>query len=225
MKQELFTTFDGSHTLFIKELDEYYHSVHGALQESMHVFINAGLIEAEKHFDTIHLLEIGFGTGLNCLLTYFNHHKPVKYAGVEAFPVEESILGKLNYTEWLNYRDAQKVFQLLHAKNWNEPALLNSDFELIKLQQKIEDIQLTDFKIYKAPNLIYFDAFAPSAQPELWTETIFKNLYNLLDDNGILVTYCAKGEVKRNMKAAGFTVEALPGPKGKRELTKAIKKC
>lgn len=223
MKHELVITSDGSHTLFVKELDEHYHSIHGALQESMHVFINAGLTEAEKHFDTIHLLEIGFGTGLNCLLTYFNHHKPVKYAGIEAFPVEESILGKLNYTEWMNYRDAQKVFQLLHAEKWNKPALLNSDFELIKLQQKIEDITSTDFQIYNAPNLIYFDAFAPSAQPELWTENIFKNIYNIMSQGGILVTYCAKGEVKRNMKAARFTIEALPGPKGKREMTRATK--
>ncbi len=223
MKQELVTTSDGSHTLYVKEIDEHYHSVHGALQESMHVFINAGLAEAEKKFDTIHLLEIGFGTGLNCLLTYFNHHKPVKYAGIEAFPVEESILGKLNYTEWLNYRDSQKLFNNIHSAEWNTPVLLNHDFELIKLNTRIENMAVTDLKIFDKPNLIYFDAFAPSAQPELWTENIFKDIFNIMAEDGILVTYCAKGEVKRNMKAAGFNVKALPGPKGKREMTKATK--
>jgi tRNA U34 5-methylaminomethyl-2-thiouridine-forming methyltransferase MnmC len=223
MKRELVTTSDGSHTLFIKELDEHYHSIHGALQESMHVFINAGLIEAEKKFDTINLLEIGFGTGLNCLLTYFNHHKPIKYAGIEAFPVEESILGKLNYTEWLNYRDSQNTFNNIHAAEWNKPVQLNADFELIKLDSKIEDIASTSLQIFDKPNLIFFDAFAPSAQPELWTKDIFEMLYNIMCNDGILVTYCAKGEVKRNMKAAGFKVEPLPGPKGKREMTRAIK--
>jgi tRNA U34 5-methylaminomethyl-2-thiouridine-forming methyltransferase MnmC len=223
MKRELVTTSDGSHTLFIKELDEHYHSIHGALQESMHVFINAGLIEAEKKFDTINLLEIGFGTGLNCLLTYFNHHKPIKYAGIEAFPVEESILGKLNYTEWLNYRDSQNTFNNIHAAEWNKPVQLNADFELIKLDSKIEDIASTSLQIFDKPNLIFFDAFAPSAQPELWTKDIFEMLYNIMCNDGILVTYCAKGEVKRNMKAAGFKVETLPGPKGKREMTRAIK--
>jgi len=223
MKRELVTTSDGSHTLFIKELDEHYHSIHGALQESMHVFINAGLIEAEKKFDTINLLEIGFGTGLNCLLTYFNHHKPIKYAGIEAFPVEESILGKLNYTEWLNYRDSQNTFNNIHAAEWNKPVQLNADFELIKLDSKIEDIASTSLQIFDKPNLIFFDAFAPSAQPELWTKDIFEMLYKIMCNDGILVTYCAKGEVKRNMKAAGFKVEPLPGPKGKREMTRAIK--
>jgi tRNA U34 5-methylaminomethyl-2-thiouridine-forming methyltransferase MnmC len=223
MDRELFTTADGTHTLFVKDLDEHYHSVHGALQESMHVFINAGLIEAEKKFDTIHLLEIGFGTGLNCLLTYFNHHTTIKYAGIEAFPLEESILGKLNYTEWLNYRDSQKLFNNIHSAEWNTPVLLNNDFELIKLNTKIENIAATDLQIFDNPNLIYFDAFAPSAQPELWTENIFKDIYNIMPEGGILVTYCAKGEVKRNMKAAGFTIEALPGPKGKREMTRATK--
>jgi tRNA U34 5-methylaminomethyl-2-thiouridine-forming methyltransferase MnmC len=223
MERELYTTADGTHTLFVKELDEHYHSVHGALQESMHVFINAGLIEAEKKFDTIHLLEIGFGTGLNCLLTYFNHHAAIKYAGIEAFPVEESILGKLNYTEWMNYRDSQKLFNNIHRAEWNTSVKLNADFELIKLNTKIENIAATDLQIFDKPNLIYFDAFAPSAQPELWTENIFKDIYNIMPEGGILVTYCAKGEVKRNMKAAGFTIEALPGPKGKREMTRATK--
>lgn len=223
MKRELVTTSDGSHTLFIKELDEHYHSIHGALQESMHVFINAGLIEVEKKFDTINLLEIGFGTGLNCLLTYFNHHKTIKYAGIEAFPVEESILGKLNYTEWLNYRDSQNTFNNIHAAEWNKPVQLNADFELIKLDSKIEDISNTPLQIFNKPNLIFFDAFAPSAQPELWTKDIFEMLYKIMCNDGILVTYCAKGEVKRNMKEAGFKVDPLPGPKGKREMTRAIK--
>jgi tRNA U34 5-methylaminomethyl-2-thiouridine-forming methyltransferase MnmC len=221
--QKLVITADGTHTLFVPELDEHYHSVHGALQESMHVFINAGLIEAEKRFDTINLLEVGFGTGLNCLLTYFNHHKPVNYVGVEAFPVEESILGKLNYHEWLHYRDSQNVFRTIHDAGWNKPVLLNPDFQLNKLNSKIQDLHAAHVSIYQSCNLIYFDAFAPSAQPELWTKEIFEKMYSLLAPNGILVTYCAKGEVKRNMKAAGFSIEALPGPKGKREMTRAVK--
>src|SRR5690606_12983083 len=139
--------------------------------------------------DEVHLLEIGFGTGLNCLLSYFNHHKPVKYVGVEAFPLEQSVLAKLNYTEWLNYRDSKKVFNLLHSTQWNEPATLNPDFQLIKLDLKVEALNSKDLVVFDAPNLIYFDAFAPTAQPELWTPAIFEKMFELLAPGGVLVTY------------------------------------
>lgn len=223
MNAELVTTADGTHTLFVTELDEYYHSIHGALQESMHVFIDAGLTIAEQQSEVLKIVEIGFGTGLNCLLSYFNHHKSVQYIGVEAFPVEASILGKLNYTECLQYRDSKNIFETLHAASWQKPFQLQSDFEIVKLNKALQQLTIQDFQLFQQCNLIYFDAFAPSAQPEMWTQEIFEQLYSYLEPKGILVTYCAKGEVKRNMKAAGFQVETLPGPKGKREMTRCIK--
>lgn len=192
------------------------------MRESMHVFIQAGLSEAEKLFEKIYLLEIGLGTGLNCLLTYFNHQKPVWYMGVEAFPVEESILGKLNYHEWLHYRDAPRLFRTIHACRWNEPVALSADFQLVKYQDDVTQLRADMFQPH-AVNLIYFDAFGPGAQPEMWTQDIMDKMYALLVSQGILVTYCAKGEVRRRLKAAGFLVESLPGPKGKREMTRAVK--
>jgi tRNA U34 5-methylaminomethyl-2-thiouridine-forming methyltransferase MnmC len=222
--QKLVVTEDGSHTLYVSDLNEHYHSVRGALQESVHVFINAGLSAAEQKFSEINLLEVGFGTGLNCLLTYFNHHKPVNYVGVEAFPVEESILGKLNYHEWLQYRDSRKIFQLIHHAEWDKPVSISPDFHLTKLKNKIQHVYPENYPGYRAYfNLIYFDAFAPDAQPEMWTAEMFNKLYDLMTPKGILVTYCAKGSVKRNMKSVGFIVESLPGAKGKREMTRAIK--
>jgi tRNA U34 5-methylaminomethyl-2-thiouridine-forming methyltransferase MnmC len=214
-------TEDGSSTLYIAALDEHYHSVHGALQESLHVFIHAGLMTKLYLQNRIDILEIGFGTGLNALLTGIEadkHQKSIYYTAVEKFPLSDAMLVSLNYgsLEALENKDA--FFKEIHSCKWENETAVSPYFNLLKRKMNIEDISFSD-----KFDIIYFDAFAPSAQPELWTESIFHKMFNSLKPDGILVTYCAKGEVKRTMKKAGFIVEALPGPKGKREMTQCVK--
>lgn len=220
-KRELFTTADGSSTFFVAQWDEHYHSIHGAIQESNHVFIAAGL----KYFiekyqpQTIKIYEVGFGTGLNAFLTasYIqNTSLKIEYYASEAYPLTLQEIELLNYTDQMD--DVQKdLFLKLHDTPWNEKVEINPQFTLIK-QNEFLETRSTIGNI----DLIYFDAFAPSAQPELWTEAIFENLYNDMSDKGILVTYCAKGSVKRAMKSSGWKLEAIPGPPGKREMTRAF---
>lgn len=209
-------TSDGSHTLYNQELDEHYHSVHGAIRESQHVFIEAGL-NALPEPGHIHLLEVGLGTGLNAVLTALSD-KNVTYTALEAYPLEKTLLDELNYPALLGTEQAGDLFNKLHAAPWKERAIITPSFQLQKLKTTVQE---TNFD--KEFNLVYFDAFAPTVQPELWTKEIFDKMFNALKPGGILVTYCAKGEVKRNMKAAGFKVEALQGPPGKREMTRAWK--
>ena len=219
MKIEIVKTADGSHSLFNAELNEHYHSIHGALQESKHVFIEAGLNFCfERSESEISILEIGFGTGLNALLTCIKaemKNRKVEYDSLEAFPLGKNISDELNYGELLG---EQKVFEKLHSSNWDCSEKISPCFILNKISTSVQC-----FVPYKKYDLIYFDAFAPNKQPEMWTKEIFEKVFSLLNPNGILVTYCAKGEVKRNLKAAGFKIESLPGPKGKREMTRAIK--
>ncbi|MEZ5007556.1 MAG: tRNA (5-methylaminomethyl-2-thiouridine)(34)-methyltransferase MnmD [Chitinophagales bacterium] len=221
MKRELVKTEDGSHSLFIKELDEHYHSIYGAIQESKHVFIEAGL----KYFppkSKLTILEIGFGTGLNALTTILANEalqNQINYVGVEAYPVTLEEAAALNYVEELKAEQLQPLFDKMHMVEWERSNEITPSFTLIKKQVKFEDLQLAPNSI----DLIYFDAFAPSAQAHLWEESIFSNLFQALKSGGILVTYCAKGVVKRTLKSVGFTLEALPGPKGKREMTRAVK--
>lgn len=215
------TTYDGSHTLFVPDLDEHYHSTHGAIQESMHVFINAGL----NYFNNskeLTILEIGLGTGLNAFLTYIESKKkgtPINYTGIEAYPLTKEIIENLNYPEQLNEMDNKAVFKLLHECNWNKEVNITDSFLLTKL-----NVLLQDYKVKKQYDLIYFDAFGPGVQEEMWTREVFEKMYQSLAVGGILVTYCAKGEVKRTLKSVGFEVENIPGPPGKREMTRA-RKC
>jgi tRNA U34 5-methylaminomethyl-2-thiouridine-forming methyltransferase MnmC len=213
-------TLDGSHTLYLKDKDETYHSRHGAIQESRHVFIEAGLKPlVETGSKEIQILEVGFGTGLNALLTYLEAEKneiSIQYTSLEAFPVSSEIVSQLNYGDALN---AKAVFQKLHALSWNENHRVSEFFSLQKNQIKLEE-----FGSDKKFGLIYFDAFAPRVQPELWTEEVFRKIYKLTASDGVLVTYCSKGDVRRAMIAAGFQVEKLPGPPGKREMLRAVKK-
>jgi tRNA U34 5-methylaminomethyl-2-thiouridine-forming methyltransferase MnmC len=215
------TTDDGSHSLFSPELNESYHSRFGALNESEHIFILAGfdyLIGKSE----INILEIGFGTGLNALLTYYecNQKKIVTlYEALEPFPLTMQIIKQLNYPEISGKDDASEVFNELHDIAWNQVTWLNDFFGLRKMKFRLEDF----LPVKESYHLIYFDAFSPEVQAEIWTETIFRKLYDSLVDGGILVTYCAKGYVRRNMKSAGFEVERIPGPKGKREMLRAIK--
>lgn len=221
MTQQLVITEDGSSSIFIAELDEHYHSIHGAIQESNHVFIQAGLFHKLNKQNEISILEIGFGTGLNALLTCIESEKyqqRINYTAIEKFPLQENIYQQLNYCSLLEDVNCSSVFNKIQSCDWEIENQISTTFNLIKLQQNIEDI-----KFENQFDIIYFDAFAPSAQPELWTNQVFNSMFQSLKNNGILVTYCAKGIVKRTLKSVGFKIESLPGPIGKREMTRAIK--
>ncbi len=221
METKLVITGDGSTSLFIPDLDEHYHSIHGAIQESIHVFINAGLIPILATKDEIQILEIGFGTGLNALLTGIesrNHTTSIQYTSIEKYPISPEFINHLNFCTLLDNPNCRDLFMKIHGSEWEKMTNIEHNFFLNKIKSDFKEIKFID-----TFDLIYFDAFAPSAQPELWTEEIFRIMYNALKKNGVLVTYCAKGIVKRTMKSVGFDVIALPGPIGKREMTKAIK--
>lgn len=221
MQRKLVKTEDGSHSLFVEALDENYHSIYGAIQEAKHVFIEAGL-HYFKAKAALRILEIGFGTGLNAFVTYLENQtnqQQIDYVGVEAFPVVSSEYNMLNYAKELEADVHQSQFLKLHEVAWEGSQTIDTHFKLTKLETTFEALKIASYHF----DIIYFDAFAPSAQPELWSQEIFDKMYAALKPNGILVTYCAKGVVKRTMKAAGFTIEGLPGPKGKREMTRAIK--
>lgn len=208
-------------TIHLPEWNEQYHSKHGAIQEAVHVFINAGFhYYLEKHTaDKISILEIGFGTGLNCLLTLkeSEHLKTfIEYTGVEAFPIKNSEIAQLNYP--ILTQTSVESFNLIHDVPWETYNALTSYFLLRKLQKNFEDITATS-----EYNLIYFDAFGARVQPNLWTERIFSIMYKALQLNGVLVTYAANGNARRAMQAAGFLIEKLPGPPGKREMLRATK--
>lgn len=219
---QIFTTKDGSHSLESDQFGEAYHSRHGALQESLHVFIDAGLKSIlEGNPSKIKIFEMGLGTGLNALLTYL-HCKdlaiPVEYWGIELYPIDN--WKDLNYPELLeNSKEAKNVLNQMHEAAWNIETNIDPNFTLHKIQGKLEETTLPDDFF----NLVYFDAFAPNAQPELWTEEIFAKLFEAMVSDGLLTTYCAKGVVKRAMKAVGFSIEGIPGPPGKREMTIARK--
>ena len=220
-RMNLVTTGDGSHTLFIPGLNEHYHSTFGAITESVHVFIRAGLeLLAERQ--EISVLEVGFGTGLNALLTCMfavNHRIKVIYHALEKFPVDAGLAKKLNYASLLSPAlDAKNLFADIHGASWNTISILHSCFHL----HKIHDDLLT-FQPGFHYDLIFFDAFAPDKQPEMWTQDIFSRLYKKLNPDGIITTYCVKGDVKRKLKSAGFRIEKLPGPPGKREILRGMK--
>ena len=217
MQREIISTADGSTTISIPEMKVTYHSTHGAIQESMHVFIEAGLRLFNHSDQMIHILEMGFGTGLNALLTLIETETPVHYTAIELYPLEQSKISSLNYCEKLGRSDLQPIFNQLHECEWEKDVPINKYFTLHKTK-----INLADFNTGKSIDLIYFDAFAPTAQPELWTKEIFEKLYAMMNPGAMLVTYCSKGDVRRAMQAAGFTVHKLPGPPGKREMVRAI---
>ncbi len=224
LKREIITTADGSTTIHFPELNEHYHSKHGAINEAKHVFIKNGFhhILNSKAYKRLSILEIGFGTGLNALITFSEAEKieqKVEYVGIEAYPVKKEEVGCLNYIEALSEVKHQPIFQLLHETPWEEPQIISSEFLLTKRKEYFTDI--IDKNCF---DLIYFDAFGARVQPELWTVPIFKKMYEALHDYGVLVTYSAKGSVRRAMQEVGFIVERLPGPPGKREMLRASKK-
>lgn len=218
INRELQLTADGSHTLFIPEMDEHYHSVNGAVQESRHVFIEAGLHQLQKK--EINVFEIGFGTGLNALLTLLDSDMnglSVRYYSMERYPLPVELVKSLNYGE-LVCAEQKDLFLTLHAVPWDTPVQITDHFTLCKIQG---DSNLLDFP--DSVDLVYFDAFAPDKQPEMWNQEVFGKLYTTMNKGGVLTTYCAKGVVRRMMKEAGFSVERIPGPPGKREMLRAIK--
>lgn len=217
-KREIVTTADGSTSIFLPDFNEHYHSHHGAVQESKHVFMKMGWEEAIPGKKQIDILEIGFGTGLNAWLVYeetLKRNTPeVYYSAIETFPVSCELAAQMNYVS----AEHNAEFMKLHEPTWNEGVKISSRFDLEKLQTT-----LADFVPFRKYDLVFFDAFAPRVQPEMWTKEVFEKLYASMNPGGILVTYCSKGEVRRNMIAAGFSVEKLPGPPGKREMIRARK--
>jgi len=219
LKRRIITTGDGSKTIQIEDWNEQYHSKHGAVQEAYHVFIEHGLRLFNNRSITI--LEVGFGTGLNALITLLEAAKQqltVDYIGVEAFPVSVDEISALDYCRQLGADNVEASFNKMHSSNWEEEVAITPDFSLLKQKKdfrQIDEENLVD--------LVYFDAFGARVQPDLWTEEIFSIMHNALKQEGVLVTYAAKGSVRRAMQAVGFTVERLPGPPGKREMLRAIK--
>lgn len=223
MKREIIITGDGSHSFSVPELNVAYHSIHGAAQESMHVYIKTGLIDSGL-FDYVgvhHILEVGFGTGLNALLTLVEadkHKNRIYYTAIEPYPLHETEISQLNYCEHLNLPHYQHLFEKMHQCEWDEMIEITEYFRLTKMK-----CNLIDFSTENSFFIIYFDAFAPNAQPEVWTKSVFDKMFSILQPGGILVTYCSKGDVRRAMMAAGFQVEKLRGPSNKREMLRARK--
>jgi SAM-dependent methyltransferase len=219
LEREIIQTLDGSTTIHLKEWDECYHSKHGAIQEAQHVFIQNGLSLFPNQ--TISILEIGFGTGLNAFITYLESQKliqTINYVGVEAYPVHPTEVLAMNYVAELKAISNEAIFIKMHESSWGEKVELNSVFSLTKRKQFLDEID--DIEEF---DLIYFDAFGYRVQPELWSTSIFKKMYEALKPGGKLVTYAARGVVKRSMIEVGFTVEKLAGPPGKREMFRASK--
>ena len=202
MKRSLVISDDGSHTLKVEELNEHYHSTYGALGESMHVFIRAGLYhKLEEMPCRLNVLELGYGTGLNALLTVtsiYHLNLKINYAAIEPYPLEQEILSRLNYPEMIDHPEASMLFDKLHAADWGKSVEIKAGFSLHKIEARFEDLSLDDTRF----DLVYFDAFGPDVQPELWTGEVFMKIAETTSPGGILVTYSCKGSVKRVMKAA-----------------------
>lgn len=215
-------TLDGSHTLLVEELGATFHSKFGAIQESLHVYIKAGLHQKAASQSTISILEMGMGTGLNVYLTAAaaaEKKLQINYVGIEGYPVSSDIWSLLNYPQKVdNQHLTDGFFAKIHDSKWEENIQLSANLRLLKKQMDFKEVHLT-----QQFDIIYFDAFPPDNQPEYWEEEMMKKMYQHLKPNGFLVTYCAKGALKRMLKNIGFKVETLEGPAGKREMIRAVK--
>lgn len=221
MERKIIITRDGSSSVSVPEMNVTYHSIHGAITESLHVFIEAGLKKATPAAETLSIFEMGFGTGLNALLTLLEadlSKRPIHYTTIELFPLTNEEINELNYCQQLNHPHHQVLFEKIHEDKWGEEIIVTPFFTLCKIK-----CSLPDYSTGQLFDLIYFDAFAPNSQPGLWTKQVFEKLYAMMAPGGILVTYCSKGDVRRAMLEAGFNVEKIPGPPRKREMLRAIK--
>jgi tRNA U34 5-methylaminomethyl-2-thiouridine-forming methyltransferase MnmC len=222
-ERKILITEDGSHNIYVPELDESYHSTHGAIGESKHVFIENGLnyLFEKEQKEHINIFEVGFGTGLNALLCAVyahEHHIHIRYEGIEAFPLSGPEIQKLNYAELIKNPLSKKFFQRTHAAPWDQWVDVSSSFRLKKVKNT-----MSNFTSAASFDICFFDAFAPSKQPEMWEPPVLQKVRDLLVPNGVFVTYCAKGQLKRDLNNIGFLVESLPGPPGKFEMVRAIK--
>lgn len=209
------TTEDGSNTIYIPELNENYNSIHGSIQESSLIYLEYGLNYCSK--EEINILEIGFGTGLNVFNTLLNTDKKIMYHSIELYPLTPEEYRKLNIPNFFD-DNKSKFFIDIHECEWNKINLITDNFSLYKIHEDLLEVNLE----YKY-DVVYFDAFAPDIQPSLWTREIFSKIYKSMNIGGVLTTYCVKGDVKRALKECGFKIEKLKGPKGKREILRAIK--
>lgn len=213
MKRTIEITEDGSHTLYLPEMDEHFHSIHGAIQESMHVFIENGLNRCRKQ--ELNILEIGFGTGLNALLSWLHRNgKTIHYYSLEKYPLTANEFTQLNYAQHYS-EETQSFFIKLHQSEWEIPQAITPNFNLTKLNCDFRTIDLSNLPKF---DLIYFDAFAPSKQPDMWTDAIFERISKRCQPGGIITTYCAKGDVRRSLQKNGFAMQRLPGPPGKNQM-------
>ena len=213
---EVRQTSDGSKTLYLPDLDETYHSSHGAIQEAMHVFIEHGLKFTSPKTKELTIFEMGFGTGLNAFLTAQwaqKNYQEIRYTGIELHPVPEEMWKQMDYVQ-----DEVEMYSKITSTEWGYFLEIHPDFHLKKIEQDIHQLQTAE-KV----DLIYFDAFGPRAQSEMWELPVLTKMHELLNTGGVFVTYCAQGQMKRNLKSLGFSLESLPGPPGKREMTRAIK--
>ena len=220
MDKEFVITEDGSHTIYLPEMDEHYHSTHGAVQESMHIYIEQGLLQLTKK--EISILEIGFGTGLNAYLTYAYtemNKLNINYFSIEKYPLNEADYLKLNYPKSI-FPEYCDIFEKMHRSRWDSEVEISPEFILQKVHA-----DLLSFKFNSLPqfDLVYYDAFAPGKQPEMWTDEIIQKVSACVKKNGLLVTYCAKGSVRRAFSTAGFQMERIPGPIGKKEILRGKK--
>lgn len=223
MQTQIITTEDGSHSLYVPHLEEHYHSTHGAIQESHHVYICAGFGSCTN--EHINVLEVGFGTGLNAFLTLLKaeeRNATVNYTSLELYPLEMEIVQQLNYTKHLTDKAKAQLFLTMHTAAWDEPIRITPNFSLHKIE--IDFSNPHNLKTSTLFDVIYFDAFGPDKQPEMWSQQAFDKLYALCNTDAVITTYCAKGTVRRMLQSAGFTVERLPGPPGKREILRGVKK-
>lgn len=224
MQREIIVTNDGSHSISIPEMDVTYHSRHGAIQESMHVFIRSGLDYVNEVLSAtpIKIFEVGFGTGLNALLTFQYaalNNVDVEYTAIELFPLQPKEISELNYAVQMEEEEAMHVFKKLHAVPWEIANPITPHFSLKKINCSLLDpLPLPPATI----DLVYFDAFAPAAQPELWSPESFKIVHDLMSTDGVMVTYCSKSSARKAMVDAGFRVTKIPGPPGKREIVRAF---
>jgi tRNA U34 5-methylaminomethyl-2-thiouridine-forming methyltransferase MnmC len=215
---QIVKTSDGSHTIYVPELNEHYHSIHGAVQESQHIFIREGYDNCNA--EPLNIFEAGFGTGLNALLTAVRavkENREVYYTSIEKYPVGSDLIMSLNHYEFAG-PDGKRIFELIQSSPWEQMNCICNNFNLRKINGDLSDY-IPEYPI----DLVYFDAFGPDKQPSMWTREIFERISSAMRSGGILVTYSSKGEVKRNLRSAGFYVKLLPGPPGKREMISAKK--